>query len=1063
MSTTSRPQPSRRASLNRRLVGLLLTVGLLPLLAIAVITNLQSRSTLTHEAQSQLMELAASSSDKLDRILASRFGDTHAFASSDAARVMDPLRIIPFMARMTQIYAPHYRLMLVADREGRIIAASSARPDGQFLDGASLIGQSVRGERWFEVWRERELKPGTTYVEDVHVDQRVARLYGDAGYVIGLSHGIFDHTGTWVGVWLSLFDWNTAHQTLQEFEQRPHEQGQRSVRLLIVNKDGLILAGSGPDNILRTHYGDLVNADVIVGEAASQGYGKFSGLGWKVIAIQDRDEALLVVRQLTQRILLVAALSSVVVAILGITAARSITSRVRALQTASERVAAGDLQVQAPVGNDELGQLGYAFNSMTSELRNLYTSLEEKVAQRTSELEATLIDLQRSSADLEVSKAQLSEANLTLAHSEARYRQLFEHTQAMLAETQILYRTARSLIRSESLSDLLQAVVDSVAQALSADAVALITFDVTARQVTNFVIGGPGVSRIKITSFEELWNGLSGWVLREQQPALSPKGTPDPRESPEIQRSRAEMRNGSIIVVPLRYRDQILGTMTAINSIDQPDFTQSDVDLMMALANQATIAIENARLLEDAQRRAREAETLREVGAVVAATLSQEEAIERILEQLGRVIPYDSASVQMLRDGYLEIVGGRGWSDLGEVVGIRFPIPGDNPNTIVVQQRQPYILDNAPTVYSGFANEYSTSIHVRSWLGIPLIVHDRVIGMLAVDKAQPGYFTADHARLAAAFADHVAITIENARLYTAAKRELAERKRAEEELRRSQEHLEDLVEERTAELKQLAAELSEKNRRLRHGVELAREIQLGLLPDRAPWESRYLAIHARSIPTSEVGGDFYTFVPSGEQHLGMIAIGDISGKGVGAALMMALVSSALENQGREVFDPARLLSTLNEQLAPRLKTNRMNAALAVAHFDLLQRTLRVANAGMIAPLLLRDGRVEFIEAYGLPLGSLSNIHYYETQVDLQPGDLIVLVSDGVVEAHNGSRELFGFERLIGILGRHGAATRLDHLIDEIIVQVAKFTGSAEQHDDITIIAIRPNLEAFDHQ
>jgi diguanylate cyclase (GGDEF)-like protein len=160
----------------------------------------------------------------------------------------------------------------------------------------------------------------------------------------------------------------------------------------------------------------------------------------------------------------------------------------------------------------------------------------------------------------------------------------------------------------------------------------------------------------------------------------------------------------------------------------------------------------------------RQAETLRQASAIVTMSLDQKKAIEHILEQLERVVPYDSASVQLLRGCEIEIVGGRGWPDNTDVIGLRFPIPGDNPNTVVIQTRKPYILGDAPSTHAPF-NEGPHS-HIKSWLGVPLIAHDQVIGMLAIDKSQPGYFTEKHLELANAFADQVAISIENARLYS---------------------------------------------------------------------------------------------------------------------------------------------------------------------------------------------------------------------------------------------------------------------------------------------------------
>jgi diguanylate cyclase (GGDEF)-like protein/PAS domain S-box-containing protein len=216
--------------------------------------------------------------------------------------------------------------------------------------------------------------------------------------------------------------------------------------------------------------------------------------------------------------------------------------------------------------------------------------------------------------------------------------------------------------------------------------------------------------------------------------------------------------------VPLRGRGKTIGYLT-LDSRRVGAFDDRSGSLAQAFANQAAIALENSQLYEDAQQRAEEAETLRQAGAIVAATLQQDEAIQRILDQLARVVPYDSASVQLLGDGYLEIVGGLGWPEQENIIGYQFPLPGDNPNTAVIRQRKPQILSDASTAYPTFG-EIPHS-HIRSWMGVPLIVHDHVVGMLAMDSTQSNFYTRDHARLASAFADQVAIVIENARLYAA--------------------------------------------------------------------------------------------------------------------------------------------------------------------------------------------------------------------------------------------------------------------------------------------------------
>lgn len=253
------------------------------------------------------------------------------------------------------------------------------------------------------------------------------------------------------------------------------------------------------------------------------------------------------------------------------------------------------------------------------------------------------------------------------------------------------------------------------------------------------------------------------------------------------------------------------------------------------------------------------------------------------------------------------------------------------------------------------------------------------------------------------------------------------------------------------------AEIEEQNEHLRKGLALARDIQLGLLPD-PPWSGDDIAVYARSIPAYEVGGDFYSYLALPEGRAA-IAIGDISGKGVGAALLMALTSSAVESQGRQLEHPAEVLTVLNNLLAPRLRANHMNAALLFAVFDPHTQTLRVANAGMIAPLLVSAHASRFIDVSGLPLGSFVGAVYQEVTVPLSPGDTLLLLSDGVVEAHDARGELFGFDRLEALIAEADTPGDVRGLVEMVLDRVQTYMGEAEQHDDITIVAVRPSFVA----
>lgn len=251
-------------------------------------------------------------------------------------------------------------------------------------------------------------------------------------------------------------------------------------------------------------------------------------------------------------------------------------------------------------------------------------------------------------------------------------------------------------------------------------------------------------------------------ILKQMEEDLKPLTIADVREHPGWIWVPGAEHVRSFLAVPIIARQKMIGALMA-DSVSIAFFTDDEVRVAQSLAQHMAIAIENARLFESEQRRRQEAETLREAVSAVASTLDPKQSIQLILEQLERVVAYDSASVQIYRDGYLEIVGGRGWPHPESVLQTRFPVPGKNPNSVVIQKRKPLILGNAPEQYPPFKEEPHK--HIKSWLGVPLIAKNEVIGMLAVDSVHENHFNEESARLAVLFASQVASTLENTRLY----------------------------------------------------------------------------------------------------------------------------------------------------------------------------------------------------------------------------------------------------------------------------------------------------------
>ncbi len=249
-------------------------------------------------------------------------------------------------------------------------------------------------------------------------------------------------------------------------------------------------------------------------------------------------------------------------------------------------------------------------------------------------------------------------------------------------------------------------------------------------------------------------------VLSNGQPLVLEDVSKSDIISPKLQKL---FQTRSLIALPLIVDNHKLGAV--IFGFSTPHkFASSEISLAQQASYQISQAIYKQKLLENAQKSAQEAEKLHMAGAIVASNLDPNVAISSILDQLAEVVPFDSGSIQILNNGFLEIKDGRGWPANIDPVGKRFPIPGDNPNSQVILTGKPYVLNDAPDIYGIFDNKDHS--YIRSWLGIPLKVRDRVIGMLTLDHSQPNFY--DNKQLidlVTAFADQVAISLENARLY----------------------------------------------------------------------------------------------------------------------------------------------------------------------------------------------------------------------------------------------------------------------------------------------------------
>lgn len=239
---------------------------------------------------------------------------------------------------------------------------------------------------------------------------------------------------------------------------------------------------------------------------------------------------------------------------------------------------------------------------------------------------------------------------------------------------------------------------------------------------------------------------------------------------------------GALLTVPLRFGGRVGGVLGVVHGREKKGVSQAETRLLESFGQLASVALDNARLFER-ERTAREtAERLQAATRALSSTVERDEVIDLILVELEKVVPCDAVAIQELRDGRLELIAGRGLA--AGAVGRSFdPASGDGRSAEVLEGRRPIIRDRVTEAPPGAPFK---GVLGRSWMGVPLVFGDRIIGMLSLNKEESGFYDEAHAGSAAAFAAQAAVAIENARLFGALQDELAERARAQQELAESE-------------------------------------------------------------------------------------------------------------------------------------------------------------------------------------------------------------------------------------------------------------------------------------
>ena len=402
------------------------------------------------------------------------------------------------------------------------------------------------------------------------------------------------------------------------------------------------------------------------------------------------------------------------------------------------------------------------------------------------------------------------------------------------------------------------------------------------------------------------------------------------------------------------------------------------------------------------------------VGITLLASASLNETLDQIVSLVFEAVPADRCLLMMREDSgqELRVAVARLRDRIGEVGEIR--VSRNVLDEVVMRGKS--VLTSDAQHDPRFASGTVVLQGIRSVLAVPLGVADKVFGIIYADSPiAEGRFTEDHLKLLTTLASVAAIRVENARL--------------------------------------LEAQLQQE--RLERELQLAMEIQQRFQPTAPPTVLGY-ELQGISFPCYEIGGDYYDFIEREDGRL-VIALGDVSGKGTAAALLMSSLHAAVHAQAGSHETLVETISAVNRYLADNIPPNRF-VTLFYAELDPASGSLSFLNAGHNPPLIVHAaGTVEQLASGGLPLGIKRDAEYREGRTQLQLGDVLVIYSDGVTEAASPSGEEFGPTRLYEVVSRNIDASAAG-LRDRIESALTKFSQGTQAADDITLVIVKRQSE-----
>jgi serine phosphatase RsbU (regulator of sigma subunit)/anti-sigma regulatory factor (Ser/Thr protein kinase) len=560
-----------------------------------------------------------------------------------------------------------------------------------------------------------------------------------------------------------------------------------------------------------------------------------------------------------------------------------------------------------------------------------------------------------------------------------------------------LQRVTDAALAHLALDDLLAELLERMSEILHSDTAAFLLLD----EPSNMLVAraAKGIEEeVEQGVRIPVGRGFAGRVAAERHPVF----IPDVDDADILNPLLREKGIRSLLGVPLIAEGRVLGVLH-VGTLRPRVFTEADTELLQVAADRAALAIGHAQAYER-ERAARERsegavrvlEAIQRVTDAALAHLTTDDLIDALLDRMREILDADTAAILMLeQDG--RMLRARAAKGIEEEVeqGVRIPVGRGFAGRVAAERHPVFIPD---VDHGDVLNPLLREKGIRSLLGVPLIVEGRVLGVLHVGTLSPREFTEDDRHLLQLAADRAALAIEHSQLY--------EQRRLAEALQRTL----------------LPQELG-----VFPGIDVA---------------ARYLpAAHGTSL-----GGDWYDLFPIGGGRVG-IAVGDVVGRGLPAAALMAQLRTTLRAYAFDGHPPARVVDRLNRMLAYLRPATMTTAAYLI--LDPERESVEVVSAGHPPPLVIGpDGRASYLPVKGgIALGVSRGSRYVAQEFDVAPGSTVVLFTDGVIEVRGEALDA-GLERLRVLAEREHADVEAlcDAVIDEMV-------SDGRPADDVALLAV----------